>query len=694
MATLQDIKNSVHSINNFPHDGIIFRDISSLLSNNELFSKSLDMLADLVKHLDIDHIAAMESRGFLIATGLAERLKCSIVLLRKPSRLPNVIENSQSEERLTLQKGLIKQNEKVLIVDDLLATGGSLYSGCELVEKVGGIILGCVVLIQLNGVKKNIRLEKYNVYSLIQYNTNKCVETPKRIKYISNENIISDNRAIICHNENTKNIEENIIDLYPYYFRNEIIDWSHLQLNDIENISEKYKFINKNMIFIMSLEKKSDIFDQIKNILILKKTHLKSLNIIIPCDNKKDYNDIYIINTIVDIICPMYASKQNTLVTFNICGIYRYISFKPQHNNIPIHVEYTVDSFRHVISEDTTIVIFENIYGNLNITSKYTNKIILCKVHYDFIEFSDKFNTYDLQDVLLIDNQSNCSESLMKCKNELKSIGANKIRSYIVNNVHGEKYFEQFYSSVDTNPFDTIYVSEINHASTKHLKNIKPFEFLNFEHQVVKNILHSQNVYDYDYRHLKNINIYVASSNEIKLKAVYDAFHEKINTQIYTNLNVYGINIKSNINEQPFKVETYDRCKNRLNELESYVVSHNYDYDFLISLENGTDIEHGKIEKTYDFSIVGYKHKNSEEISINPSTHKTYFSQKYISMYSKEHSNNKNITIGNIIEKDLSLKKGTWHKKLGTLSRYQDLYNNVEKHITDPLFHLYSSIYY
>jgi len=169
-----DLKTKIRNIPDFPKKGIIFRDISTLLQDKQAFSHAIDQLSERYADKRIDQVAAIESRGFIFGGALADRLDAGFVPVRKLGKLPyETVKKDYMLEygyaTLEMHKDAIKPGEQVLIVDDLAATGGTLLATCGLVEKVGGIVAGIAVLIELSFLKPRAKFSKYDFYSIIQY---------------------------------------------------------------------------------------------------------------------------------------------------------------------------------------------------------------------------------------------------------------------------------------------------------------------------------------------------------------------------------------------------------------------------------------------------------------------------------------------------------------------------------------------
>lgn len=168
------LSDFIRDVPDFPKKGIIFKDITPLLKNADAFAKMIDELANIYKGKKIDQIAAIESRGFILGAALALRMGCGFIPVRKKGKLPyrTAKQKYQLEygtDILEIHKDAVKKNENVLIVDDVLATGGTARAVCELIGKLKGNIVGLCFLIELKFLKGKDKLKKHKVNSLIEY---------------------------------------------------------------------------------------------------------------------------------------------------------------------------------------------------------------------------------------------------------------------------------------------------------------------------------------------------------------------------------------------------------------------------------------------------------------------------------------------------------------------------------------------
>ena len=169
-----DLASTIRSVPDFPVEGILFYDITTLLKDPAALKESVDQLADLYQNKGVDVVVGVESRGFIFGTPLAYQLGVGFVPVRKPGKLPA----ETASESYTLEYGTntieihvdaIEKGQNVLVVDDLLATGGTAKATCNLVEKLGGKVVGVAFVIELNFLNGRNKLEGYDIFSLLQY---------------------------------------------------------------------------------------------------------------------------------------------------------------------------------------------------------------------------------------------------------------------------------------------------------------------------------------------------------------------------------------------------------------------------------------------------------------------------------------------------------------------------------------------
>ena len=170
------IKSKIRTIENYPIDGVMFRDITTLLQDPEGLRESIDQLVNRYKDLKIDKIVAIEARGFILGAPLAYLLNIGLILIRKPGKLPSETINQEykleyGSDMVEIHIDAIKKGEKVLIVDDLIATGGTAEAAVRLIQKVHGEIVECCFIIDLPDLGGSEKLEKMGqkIFTLCEF---------------------------------------------------------------------------------------------------------------------------------------------------------------------------------------------------------------------------------------------------------------------------------------------------------------------------------------------------------------------------------------------------------------------------------------------------------------------------------------------------------------------------------------------
>lgn len=169
-----ELKDYIRSIQDYPKEGILFRDITTLLKDKDAFKLAIDKMAEQVKDKKVDLIVGAESRGFLIGSALAYKMNCGFIPVRKKGKLPykTISEEYALEygtDTLYMHEDAIKKGDNVLVVDDLIATGGTALAMIKMVEKLDGNVIGSSFLIELEELNGRKEIEKYPINILIKY---------------------------------------------------------------------------------------------------------------------------------------------------------------------------------------------------------------------------------------------------------------------------------------------------------------------------------------------------------------------------------------------------------------------------------------------------------------------------------------------------------------------------------------------
>ena len=171
---MRDLKAIIRNIPDFPKKGIVFRDITTLLADPSVMREVADAIAERYKDKRVDVVAGIEARGFIFGALVADRLSVGFAPVRKQGKLPHrtVRETyalEYGEDAIEMHVDAVKKGQRVLVVDDLLATGGTIAACCRLAEKLGGVVAGCACVIELSFLNGRGKLDGRDVFTLVKY---------------------------------------------------------------------------------------------------------------------------------------------------------------------------------------------------------------------------------------------------------------------------------------------------------------------------------------------------------------------------------------------------------------------------------------------------------------------------------------------------------------------------------------------
>jgi len=170
-----DLKSKIRNIPDFPVKGIQFKDITTLLKDKDAYKYCIDQITKHCKSLRIDYVAGIEARGFVIGAPVAYNLNVGFLLIRKKDRLPADVERisyqlEYGENILEIHRDAFQESDRIMVIDDLLATGGTTLAAFKLIEKLGGKIVGADFIVELEMLKAKEKLKGYEIFSLVKYN--------------------------------------------------------------------------------------------------------------------------------------------------------------------------------------------------------------------------------------------------------------------------------------------------------------------------------------------------------------------------------------------------------------------------------------------------------------------------------------------------------------------------------------------
>lgn len=169
-----NLKDYIATIENYPKEGVMFRDITPLMADGQAFAEATQQIVNYAEEINAEVVVGPEARGFIVGCPVAYEMKIGFAPVRKKGKLPREVieveyEKEYGVDTLTMHKDAIKPGQRVIIIDDLLATGGTVKATIDLVEKLGGIVAGCAFLIELEDLNGKALLEGYEYKTLLHY---------------------------------------------------------------------------------------------------------------------------------------------------------------------------------------------------------------------------------------------------------------------------------------------------------------------------------------------------------------------------------------------------------------------------------------------------------------------------------------------------------------------------------------------
>lgn len=665
--SMKAVFKTIQVVKDFPKPGIVFRHIGPLLSNPDLFNYAIKQLWSVVNENNYDVICGLDARGFIIATALQGIAKLSQVLIRKKSKLPGEkytvdYGKEYGVDGLELEYNAIKPGQRVLIVDDLMATAGTLIAAANLVKQAGGIVAGIAVLISFRDLKGLERISAIypdikNIYSLFSIDSiNESNELDENVdlplKFSINEykqtvyNDTNDPNPVLMWHPTMESFAIGMLQCSN--FRPSIINWSYFPDNWPNITFEPSKtLINNDLVILFNMSVKELFAEQLALLIALPRQLIKSLTIVIPyfgpgTHERVDYSgQLATAEPILKIISSCIPMTQTGPPVFRFFDIHSlHTRFYPSDNIImklisavpvllqKLHVKFGDEMYAVAFPDDGAHKRFKYFFEDKpqlicsKIRDKDQRKIIIR----DRVNYPEDLNL--IKHVIIIDDLAQSGQTLLSCAEALKKeYGFEKIYAYVTHAVFPNNAWKKFTITNQNDVIEEFFITNTNPTVSDYLKNIKPFCVLNVQEHLCREISHHLNsvkLINCDPKSIINsvyksiINVYVASTNEAKLQAVCNAFNKlfKQNEHIFKIHSVSGC--RSEIPEQPYTfMETVNGAKNRLNNLMTKVNDSNF--KIFISIENGLcNILEDTFEKILKNTSTSYEDTMLKQQVIKP----------------------------------------------------------------------------
>jgi adenine phosphoribosyltransferase len=693
----QYTRNLLKAVPNFPKPGIVFRDITPFLGDVKARNWAVAVLVQHYLTTPIDVVLGIESRGFLLGTLIADRLNLPFVMGRKPSKLPGEVEKIAYELEygsacLEVQKNAIKANQKVLIVDDILATGGTLLAAAALVHQIGAQVSGLCCLAEISGLGGKEKIQsKTNLdcYTLLSYDSTLDSETKQNEK---NEVIIAppptpvykNQPFVLLYHISMFELANKLEAFHPHLFYMDHISWGHFP-DGFPNIKFPDNLANKRVVFLASMFDKNTYLEQLSVMMVLPRQGIKSLDIILPyyapgtMERIENPGILATADTFAQISSCCFPSTKEGPPVFSVFDLHNSTTRFSFSNNVqfwPVSaVPEVIKEMEQMCGVGNFAVAFpdEGSYKRFRGLMPKNQTIIVCGKMREGdvrkVRIMDVIPHQPLENfkhILIVDDLVQSGGTLHECYLALKTAGAKKVSAYVTHAVFPNRAYLHFFKGGKWEGLEHFWITDSIPKNAKLLEKCYPFKILSLSRPIVQDLVERYNLSD----SLPLLNVAVASTNPDKIFAVQNAFESCFPG---ANLKILRSECKSNVPSQPIGLkETELGASNRLSELRNQFK--NETVQFFVSIENGMD------PNTHsDFGVVNMYYIHGNGI-LSKCTEEVKVDGDVWEMYRKMSVDNPNLTVGEVYkDQKKSLSSSNWHLGVCGKNRSYLLKNSIVK---------------
>jgi adenine phosphoribosyltransferase len=689
--TIPDFEKLLPIIPDFPKPGIQFRDIQPLLQNSEALRWTCDQFYRQLQTTPFEAILALEARGFVWGSILAEKFQVPLILGRKPGKLPQEVVSVEykyeyAQGSLCMEKNSLKPGQKVLIVDDIIATGGTLRGATELVIKCGGQVSGIVALLDLKLPEREIlhdhvlTLLYQDAHHNLQLNHH-SIQTSKTLVSIPATN--RPQYVVLAAPE----MEELALSLQKLTMWSgqcsfEVVNWRYFA-DGYPNVTFPNNLLNKHVIFIMSLSSMKDFMVQLSLLMVLPRQEITSLEVILPyfapgtMERVESPGIMATADTFANIISSCVPATQTgppVLSVFDLHNSVVRFSFKDNIRFRPMsHIPLLIQHLTLYCGDRPWAVAFpdEGSYKRFRALIPSHIPLIICgKMRQQderivrILDVQGVSHVTDLAHIIIVDDLVQSGGTLHECHKALKQAHPQVLVSAAVTHaVFPQRSFLHFMPGGKWAGLANFWITDSIPQTAHLLKNQDPFRVISIVPTVGAQLA-------LKYQLIKPvITVGLASTSALKHKAVTQAFRE-----IFVGCSVVVRNhaSESQISSQPV---SHDQMvlgvTNRLLNLKGHV-----ECDFAVAIENGIEIdvdEKGQRERVWDCAYIRVFHALSGTI-VDVKSPKVLIDDQVYQAWKTQHDTDPNITIGQVYQARFGYAHDDWHVSVTGVSRQYLIY--------------------
>jgi len=703
----KELSALVPIVNDFPKPGVNFRNIAPLFRDIKIRNWVIDKLTQHCLTIPIDVVVGIDARGFLFGLLLADRLKLPFVMARKPSKLPGKTEKivyhlEYATACLELECDSIQEKQKVLVVDDILATGGSILAVCDLVQRMGATVSGicCMASIEgLGGLQKIKKQTGVDSFCLLEFQPTEMKEEQSLTNPIPRpiDNGLKPIFTVLYH-PTMSGLAKVFHQTYPQLFELGHISWD-LFPDGFANIHFPGNLAGKRVVFLASLYEKYSYMDQLSVMAVLPRQLIQSLDIMLPyyapgtMERVETPGTLATADTYAQItsrvfpltkegppVLSIYDLHNNTTrfsfsnnVCFqplsavprileeindmcqglNFCPCQATTCYKRQKSNgdywtVVFPDEGSYKRFRGLVPVGTNMVVCGKIRDGEKRTVTIMEKI------------PHTMDLTTLEHAVIVDDLVQTGGTIFECYQALKRAGVKRVSAYCTHAVFPRREYLHFFHGGKWGGLENFWITDSIPKNADLLKGHAPFKIISLGPSMIKNIASR---YPGNPIISSPMKVILTSNNADKKNAVLAAFQ--------TIFPLHKIEVVSQVNQvkanpsQPKGLSETTQCAQ--NRLECTPLDQS---DFVVSIENGIDPKSG-----VDFAVV-IVHKGVASSRICVSEH-VKIDDDVLEEYQKRCEAESNLTVGDIYKKRNGYDNSNWHVHVSGKSRLFLMKNTI-----------------
>jgi adenine phosphoribosyltransferase len=688
--------NLIKTIPNFPQVGVNFRDMSPLLAHPKERRQIFDQLAQAYLTTRIDMIVGLDARGFIIATALAERLEVGMCMARKVGKLPGPVETVEyaleyGTNTLQLQLDAIQKGQHVLIVDDILATGGTLAAAIQLVQKMGGIVSGLCCLLEIPSLKGQAFLAKYTSIKCLTLDTMATeakVETPPL-------NIKQEADFTILYHPSAEPLVRAVGQCAGFKFDVQPISWNHFP-DGYPDMKFPADLCGKRVLFFGSMFDKNQYLEQLSVMMILGRQNIQSLDIILP---------YFAPATMERVEVPGIVATADTFAQITSCCLSPTTDGIPVLSVFDIHASTTRFSFSpkdvrfwplsavpRVMAEMDAMVGRGNYavaFPDEGSYKRFRGTVLQWNPQQPYIVATKtrvgdqrKMQITEISNgakdasgfchVLIIDDLAQTGNTLEEFRKLLVQAGARHVSAYVTHAVFPNKAYMDFLPGGNKAGLENFWITDSNPQRSEMLKSLAPFRVLSLAPCILQDLFR---------RYFRNhsrptLRVAIGSENIDKVNAVKQAY---ANVYPLHEVSIETFKCNSGVAEQPIDyISGYTGATNRINQVPGYSSTRH-----VIAMENFIE---EKKEGWFDEGVVVIKLGNKfGNKTITKVTDVVPIDKEVMAEFLRLRKDQPDLTVGKVYQQMLKYDLSNWHLPVAGKNRSYLLQKALESALLEML---------